>query len=120
MRDIVERLWNLPSDMAERTARELAAGEIERLRAENEELRSILKEYESDPDYARSRFREIDLLKDQRAHDRLKIQGLRARVEETEEALREIRDLIADDSYSVEAVMVKTLGIVDAAREPTP
>jgi hypothetical protein len=44
--------------------------------AEIEELRGVVKEYGDDPDYARSRFREIDLLKDQRAHDRLKIDSL--------------------------------------------
>lgn len=45
------------------------------------ELRGIIKKYGDNPDYARSRFAEIDLLHDQRAHDKLKIAALEKRLE---------------------------------------
>ncbi len=55
-----------------------------------EELEALLREYGDDPDYGRSRFKEIDLLKDQRAHDRLKIQGLEAKLDRYRQALERI------------------------------
>lgn len=53
---------------------------VEELRRENAELRGVLQKYTQDPDYCRSRFAQIDLLHDQRAHDRLKIAGLQKRL----------------------------------------
>ena len=85
-------------------ALEAAAEELLRmqaLREENNELRGIISAYEADVDYARSRFRQIDLLRDQRIHDRLKLQSLeksfntsQAKLAQVEKLLRWIRRVV--------------------------
>ena len=95
--------WQLAAVIREREN----AATIAALKAENAELAGVIEKYGDDPGYARSRFRQIDLLHDQRAHDRLKIDGLQKRVAKLEAEATELRGSVFAQGIADERARVK-------------